>query len=176
MPEKNWQFELEEYIRQGEPERAEKSEAWQTAIGLQAVDGLKTSDYLLDTAKDHIEGKITIDEAQHRIYSYYEQKNTRTEIENGTKEADIVSARITRLLGEKAFQFSPAEWITIHRRLFEGVFDHAGQIRKPDYEAMELLISAIQKLVIKDVVLYADKKIEKTKEVTKGRDKLCKSS
>ena len=40
MPDKNWQFELEEYIRQGEPERAEKSEAWQTAIGLQAVDGL----------------------------------------------------------------------------------------------------------------------------------------
>ena len=54
MPDKNWQFELEEYIKQGEPERAEKSEAWQTAIGLQAVDGLKTSDYLLDTAKDHI--------------------------------------------------------------------------------------------------------------------------
>ena len=41
MPlEKKWQFELEEYIRQGEPDRAEKSEAWQTAIGLQDVDGL----------------------------------------------------------------------------------------------------------------------------------------
>lgn len=74
MPDKNWQFELEEYIKQGEPEKVEKSEAWQTAIGLQAVDGLKTSEYLLDTAKDHIEGKITIDEAQKRIHSYYEQK------------------------------------------------------------------------------------------------------
>ena len=71
MPDKNWQFELEEYIKQGEPDRAEKSEAWQTAIGLQAVDGLNTSAYLLDTAKDHIEGKITIDEAQKRIHSYY---------------------------------------------------------------------------------------------------------
>ena len=68
MPDKNWQFELEEYIKQGEPGRTEKSEAWQTAIGLQAVDGLNTSQYLLDTAKDHIEGKITIDEAQKRIY------------------------------------------------------------------------------------------------------------
>ena len=67
MPDQNWQFELEEYIKQGEPEQAEKSEAWQTAIGLQAVDGLNTSEYLLDTAKDHIEGKITIDEAQKRI-------------------------------------------------------------------------------------------------------------
>ena len=71
MPDQNWQFELEEYIRQGEPDRAEKSQAWQTAIGLQAVDGLNTSAYLLDTAKEHIEGKITIDEAQKRIHSYY---------------------------------------------------------------------------------------------------------
>lgn len=101
MPDKNWQFELEEYIKQGEPDRTEKSEAWQTAIGLQAVDGLNTSAYLLDTAKDHIEGKITIDEAQQRIHSYYEQRTTRTEIENETKEADIVSARIAKLLGEK---------------------------------------------------------------------------
>ena len=51
-----------------------KSEAWQTAIGLQAVDGLKTSAYLLDTAKEHIEGKSSIDEAQKRIQSYYEQR------------------------------------------------------------------------------------------------------
>ena len=127
--EKNWQFELEEYIKQGEPGQIEKSEAWQTAIGLQAVDGLKTSAYLLDTAKEHIEGKISIDEVQKRIQSYYEQRTDRTEVENNTKEADIVSARIAKLLGEKAFQFSPAEWLTIHRRLFEGVFTHAGQIR-----------------------------------------------
>ncbi len=98
MLDKIWQFELEEYIKQGEPERTEKSEVWQTAIGLQAVDELKTSEYLLDTAKDHIEGKITIDEAQKRIYSYYEQRTARTEAENETKEADIVSARITKLL------------------------------------------------------------------------------
>ena len=127
--EKNWQFELEEYIKQGEPDKIEKSEAWQTAIGLQAVDGLKTSAYLLDTAKEHIEGKISIDDAQKRIQSYYEQRADRVETENETKEADIVSARIAKLLGEKTFQFSPAEWLTIHRRLFEGVFPHAGQIR-----------------------------------------------
>lgn len=143
MPDQNWQFELEEYIKQGEPDRAEKSEAWQTAIGLQAVDGLNTSAYLLDTAKDHIEGKITIDEAQQRIHSYYEQRTTRTEIENETKEADIVSARIAKLLGEKTFQFSPAEWITIHRRLFEGVFDHAGQIRKYNISKKELTLLSV---------------------------------
>lgn len=89
MPNKNWQFELEEYIKQGEPDKTEKSEAWQTAIGLQAVDGLNTSDYLLDTAKEHIEGKITIDEAQKRIHSYYEQRSVRTETEKKPKKQTL---------------------------------------------------------------------------------------
>lgn len=126
---KNWQFELGEYIRQEEPEKKEKSEAWRTAIGLQAVDGLRTSEYLLETAKDHIEGKIGIDVAQKRIQSYYEERGNRQEAESDAREADIVSSRIAALLGERAFHFSPAEWQEIHRRLFSGVFDHAGQIR-----------------------------------------------
>ena len=149
MSEHKWQYDLEEYIRQGEPGRVEKSEAWQTAIGLQAVDGLKTSEYLLDTAKEHIEGNITIDEAQKRIQSYYEQRTERTEVEDNTKEADIVSARIAKLLGEKSFQFSPAEWLTIHRRLFEGVFKHAGQIRQYNITKKECVLSG-------DTVIYAD--------------------
>ena len=149
MSDKNWQFELEEYIKQGEPGKVEKSEAWQTAIGLQAVDGLKTSEYLLDTAKEHIEGNITIDEAQKRIQSYYEQRTERTEVEDNTKEADIVSARIAKLLGEKSFQFSPAEWLTIHRRLFEGVFEHAGQIRQYNITKKEWVLNG-------DTVIYAD--------------------
>lgn len=149
MPsDRNWQFELEEYIKQGEPSRAEKSEAWRTAIGLQDVDGLKTSAYLLNTAKEHIEGKISIDEAQQRIYSYYEQRDLRTEAENKTQEADIVSARIAKLLGERAFQFSPAELLTIHRRLFEGVFNHAGQIRQYNITKPEWVLKG-------DTVTYA---------------------
>lgn len=126
---KKWQFELEEYIHQGEPGRAEKSRVWQTAIGLQAVDGLQTSEYLVETAREHIEGKIDIDAAQQRIQSYYEERKDRGEAEEETREADLVSARIAALLGEKTFQFSPAEWQEIHRRLFLGVFDHAGKFR-----------------------------------------------
>lgn len=116
---------------------------------MQAVDGLNTSDYLLDTAKEHIEGKITIDEAQKRIHSYYEQRSVRTETENETKEADIVSARIAKLLGERAFQFSPAEWLSIHRRLFEGVFSHAGQVRQYNITKKEWVLNG-------DTVIYAD--------------------
>lgn len=84
----NWKFELEEYIRQGELEQSEKSEVWRTAIVLQDVDGLKTSAYLLETAKDHIEGKIDINAAQRRIQSYYEERNDRHEAE--TKEAVLL--------------------------------------------------------------------------------------
>lgn len=146
--DKKWQLELEEYIRQGEPDRMEKSAAWQTAIGLQAVDGLKTSEYLLDTAKKHIEGRIGIDEAEKRIQSYYEERNDRHQIEDGTKEADIVSARIAKILGEKAFQFSPAEWFSIHHRLFEGVFEHAGKVRTYNITKKEWVLKG-------DTVTYA---------------------
>ena len=127
--EHDWQYDLDEYIRQGEPDRSEKSAAWQTAIGLQDVDGLRTSDYLLETAKEHIEGKIDIATAQKRIYSYYEQRDVRMTSEQDTKEADIVASRIAELLAEKTFQFSPAELQSIHRRLFTGVFKAAGQFR-----------------------------------------------
>lgn len=149
MPEeKKWQFELEEYIRQGEPEQTEKCEIWQTAIGLQDVDGLKTSDYLLDTAKGHIEGKISINEAQRRIQNYYEERSERLEVQAETKEADIVSARIAMLLGERTFQFSPVELLTIHRRLFEGVFEHAGRIRPYNISKREWVLKG-------DSVIYA---------------------
>ena len=92
---------LKNISEQGEPDRAEKSEAWQTAIGLQAVDGLNTSEYLLDTAKEHIEGKITIDEAQKRIHSYYEQRTARTETENEQPKRQISFRQESRSCWEK---------------------------------------------------------------------------
>ena len=143
-----WQMDPEEYIRQGEPEQSEKSTAWKTAIGLQDVDGLKTSEYLLETAKEHIEGRIDIKTAQKRIQSYYEQRQSRAEIEEGTKEADIVSAKITELLGERTFQFSPAEWKTIHKRLFKDIFPNAGEYRTYNITKSEWVLNG-------ETVLYA---------------------
>ena len=145
---KYWELELNEYIRQGEPEKIDKSNAWKTAIGLQDVDGLKTSDYLIETAKEHIEGKISITEADKRIHSYYEERKDRNEIEEDSKEADIVSVRIAKLLGEKTFQFSPVEWQNIHRRLFEGLFSHAGKIRNYNITKKEWILKG-------DTVMYA---------------------
>ena len=125
----NWYEDLNEYIKLGEPKPEEKTVAWQTAIGLQAVDGLTTSEYLLETAKENIEGKITIKEANARISNYYEERSDKHAIETGTKEADIVAGRIASLLAEKTFSFTPAFWMSVHRYLFKDVFMHAGEIR-----------------------------------------------
>ncbi len=74
MSEKNDKelyLNFDEYIRQGEPSQREAAYAWSTAIGLQAVDGLKVSDYLLELARRNIEGEITIDEVREQLQSYY---------------------------------------------------------------------------------------------------------
>lgn len=121
---------LEEYIRQGEPLQRERGETWRVAIGLQQVDGLTPSKYLLDTAQKHIEGDISIGEAKRLIDAYYESAAGRKEVENNrTEEADKVSARITEILTEKTFSFAPTQLTSIHRRLFEGIYKQAGKIR-----------------------------------------------
>lgn len=122
-------FDFDEYIRQSEPEKQQKGYIWQTAIGLQDVDGLKPSEYLIETAKKNIDGDITLKEANELIHSYYESKTARIDAENRTEEADKVSARIAQILSEDAFVFSPEQFIAIHRRLFEGIYKFAGNIR-----------------------------------------------
>ena len=120
---------FKEYLRESEPDKAHKGYAWSTAIGLQAVDGLKPSKYLIDTAIKNIEGKITMKEAQNLIDSYYEERPVHLSDDERTEEADKVSLRIAEILSETAFSFSPNEYIAIHRKLFQGIYNHAGKIR-----------------------------------------------
>lgn len=139
MNKEKWNLELSEYIKQGEPEKQEKAKTWETAIGLQDVDGLKPSEYLLDTAKEHIEGNINIDEAKKRINSYYES-NERNK-EDNTEEADKVSVRIAEILSEKAFNFSPTEMLNIHKRLFTGIYKEAGKYREYNFTKKEWILN-----------------------------------
>lgn len=121
---------LDEYLRQCEPDRKELGRAWQTAIGLQKVDGLIPSEYLIETARKNIDGEITLQEAKLLIDGYYQSKQVRRETtENRTEEADKVSARIAELLSEKTFSMTPGQLISIHRHLFEGIYKFAGRIR-----------------------------------------------
>ena len=119
---------FKEYLIQSEPSKREKGYAWQTAIGLQEVDGLTPSQYLINTALRNIEGEITLEEADILLHSYYEE-NPELNKESRVEEADKVSVRIARILSEEAFTFSPTEYLAIHRKLFEGIYKHAGTIR-----------------------------------------------
>ena len=120
---------FKEYLRESEPDKVHKAYAWSTAIGLQAVDGLRASKYLIDTAIQNIEGKITMKEAQSLIDSYYAEKPVRLSDDERIEEADKVSSRIVEILSETAFSFSSNEYISIHRKLFQGIYKHAGKIR-----------------------------------------------
>ena len=117
-----------EYIKEADPEKRDKGYAWYTAIGLQAVDGLKPSEYLVHTAVRNIEGEISFEEANALLQTYYEENPPR-DASDRTEEADKVSARIAALLSERAFSFTPNEYLSIHRKLFTGIYSHAGRIR-----------------------------------------------
>ncbi len=129
--------EFDEYIVHGEPGQREKADAWQTAIGLQDVDGLKVSPYLLDTARQHIEGDITIDEAQERIRTYYQTKSGH---DSADEEGDKASANIAGILSEPSFAFSFIGLTSIHRRIFDGVFKFAGKIRDVEISKKEWVL------------------------------------
>ena len=149
MGKENWNLEFLEYIKQGEPNLVEKTKAWETAIGLQDVDGLKPSKYLIETAKEHIEGKININEVEERINQYYQVLDTRKsdEIEN-SEEADKVAVRITEILSDNSFNFNPMELLCIHQRLFSGIYEHAGKIRNYNFTKKEWVLNG-------DTVIYA---------------------
>lgn len=129
-----------EYIKESEPDKRDKGYAWHTAIGLQAVDGLKTSDYLVRTAVRNIEGEISFEEANALLQTYYEENPAR-DSEDRTEEADKVSVRIAALLSERAFSFTPNEYLSIHRKLFAGIDSHAGCIREYNITKKEWVLN-----------------------------------
>ena len=140
--------DLSEYLRAKDPHKVELAGIWRAAIGLQKVDGLTPSAYLVETARRNIEGEITVAEAGNIIGEYYKSKKIRAEAaKTRTDEADIVSQRIAEILAEPTFSFSPASYVAIHRKLFVGIYKHAGRIR--DYN-----ITKSEWVLKKDTVRY----------------------
>lgn len=147
--ENPFEIDFESYIREGELDKKVKSIAWSIATGLQQVDVLTPSAYLYETAKRNIEGEISIEEARKLVDSYYESKTARTEDNDDKEEADKVSARIVQILRDKTFDFSPAYYIHIHKKIFEDVFKFAGTIRDYNITKNEWILNS-------DTVYYAD--------------------
>lgn len=140
-------LDFNEYIVASEPHKRERAEAWKVAIGLQAVDGLQVSEYLKQTARRHIEGEITIDQAKDLVKQYYVSKTQHDDDEDDRQEADRVSANIAKIINERSFTFSATGLISIHRNIFSGVFKHAGELRKYDITKKEWVLRG-------DTVLY----------------------
>ena len=128
------------YYEAPEPGRRERAYGWATAIGLQDVDGLRPSQYLIDTAKRNIEGEISADDARRLVDEYYEVKGEH-EIPEGTVEADKVSARINQIIHAPSFRLSPEYYLGLHGKIFEGVFPHAGEIRTVDLKKREWVLN-----------------------------------
>jgi len=140
-------LDFDEYIRQGEPGQRAKAGYWQTAIGLQAVDGLKVSGYLQGTALRHVEGDITIDEARELVNQYYITRAAHDNHDEDKEEADRVSSNIVKVLSSPTFDFSTGGFQSVHRRVFEGVMKHAGEFRTYDITKKEWVLEG-------DTVLY----------------------
>lgn len=160
--EKQPYIDFDSYIRQGEPEQKEKAFAWSTAIGLQQVDGLTTSEYLQQTARRNIDGDITIDEAQQLIHSYYITKNSHDKDNADAEEADRVSANIAKLLTVNTCNFSVFGYTQIHRNIFAGVFKFAGRIRDYDITKKEWVLrgDTVQYMYARDLKLALEYDIE----------------
>lgn len=139
--------DFDEYLRAKEPGMRERAYAWKTAIGLQKVDGLTPSAYLVKTARRNIEGKITLAESRKLVEGYYKARPVKSEDPDREKEADLVSQHIAEILAEPTFSLTPASFVAIHRKLFRGVFTHAGKIR--DYN-----ITKSEWVLDKDTVRY----------------------
>ena len=156
---------FKEYLKESEPDKQKKVYAWRTAIGLQDVDGLKPSQYLIETATQNIEGYITVEEALERIDTYYEEKEVHSPESERTEEADKVASRIAQLLSETAFSFTPQEYISIHRKLFQGIYPHAGKIREYNITKKEWVLDG-------DTILYGSaSELEATFEYDFSRER-----
>ena len=153
---------FKEYLRELEPDKANKGYAWSTAIGLQAVDGLKPSKYLIDTAIQNIEGKITMKEAQSLIDSYYEERPAhlrgllnRGKVDIEDKKVDIENEKvyiqekkvyIESLLSDKGSNFSVKTTVHIHRLFEKFGFDEVFG-RSSVMDCIELKASGASKLL-----------------------------
>ena len=109
----------------------------ETGIGLQDVDNLKNSSYFVNESERYIKGEISLSELEDIITSYYKQKPEENE---RSEEADLISIRIAQIISEDTFSFTVGQLISIHKRLFEGVYSHAGKLRGFNFTKQEWVL------------------------------------
>ena len=106
-------------------DKLKKLESWELAIGLNEVDNLKPSEYLIELTKDSIDNNKTYNEVEEALYTYYSNQDLSNKEIQKTLEADIVTTRIVSIINDRSFRFSPIYLKTIHKKLFSGAFPEA---------------------------------------------------
>ena len=120
----------ENYIIENETtDKNKKQEYWNTGIGLNKVDDLQPSKYLLELSQRNINGELKYYEVEDLLKSYYKNQDINNIKIQKEKECDLVSLRIAQLLDDKSFGFSPVTLKNIHKYLFKDIYDFAGQYR-----------------------------------------------
>lgn len=135
-------FKEDNYIIENETtDSIKKQEYWNAGIGLNKVDDLKPSKYLLDLSQKNIKGELKYYEIEDRLKSYYETQDvSKIEIQK-EKECDLVSLRIANLLEDKSFGFSPITLKNIHKYLFKDIYDFAGNYRTYNITKKEAILN-----------------------------------
>ena len=99
-----------------------------------------------ELAEKQAHGDYSYEQVYEEIIDYH--KST----DDSTAEADLVSLRIAELLSRSGFSFSPATLLTIHKELFQDIFDDSipvGQFRQTNISKKEDVLNG-------ESVVYAD--------------------
>ena len=151
VSERDFDSSINQYNKIDNPKGYVKQLEWDMAIGLQEVDNLKPSKYLEQIKEKNVLGELTIEEVEKSLKEYYVEKSKQNNINHNELECDFVSMRIVELLEQADFELSVDYLKSIHKYLFQDVYEFAGEFRKIDFSKHE-------KILNNDSVAYGDSK------------------
>ena len=149
MSEKELDSSSNDYIEKQENPYYARQLQWDMAIGLQEVDNLKPSKYLEKLLEENVTGMMSVQEVERNLKEYYTTKEKQNELNYGELECDLVATRMVEILEIDDFSLSVDYLKSIHKYLFNGVYEFAGEFRKVD-------ISKQEKILNNDSVAYGD--------------------
>lgn len=127
-------------IQEQVPGRSEKEAAWSAAIGIQAADGLRTSEYLWQISQKHISGKLSLEEAEDQVKGYYFERNSQDLGDPEKEDADKAAVNIARILLTETLEFSSSGLESLDSGIFEGIYENAGILRDLDVSKREWVL------------------------------------
>lgn len=160
-------MEEQNYIIENETtDCIQKQEYWDTAIGLNKVDNLEPSNYLIDLSQKNIKGQLKYAEVEKLLNSYYKEQDTNQIKIQEERECDLVSLRIAMILEDKSFGFNPIALKNIHKFLFQDIYDFAGKYREYNITKKEPILNGetVKYVNYQEIESYFEYDFKKEKE------------